>query len=323
MSNPAVAKMTIPNSKMPLYVASTQYGLENACRALLKEKSTTIQTPSIFFQNFIAYASVPSLIGDEFALNVEVVKSFASFTRDIIKNVPLFMIVPKFLHKFILPFIQSSKHHEEVMLKHIVPIVRKRLEKMRLAKQVGKEHSLASNFLQGLIEYETTDEDGIKNQFTPEQLSRSVLLVAFASVHTTSMSLGFCVYWLIARPDLMERFIEEINQILPGDTPISSTALAQMKFLNNFIREVLRQGSDKLANGKKVMRDFTFSNGYQVPKNGYIASCFRQMNFGTNRTRESIDEMDPDMSLNKTSTTPARDFVSFGAGKHLCPGKLY
>jgi cytochrome P450 len=31
--------------------------------------------------------------------------------------------------------------------------------------------------------------------------------------------------------------------------------------------------------------------------------------------------MDPEMSLNKPITTPARDFISFGSGKHLCPGK--
>ncbi|KAG2210040.1 hypothetical protein INT47_003476 [Mucor saturninus] len=322
-ANPAVAKMLIPNYRMPLYVSGIQYGLKNACHTLLQKKITIVQNPSHFFQKFIAYASIPSLVGDEFALNVEVVESFANFTGDIIKNVPLFMVVPKILHKFILPYVQSSKYHERVMLKHVAPIIHKRREEMRRAKQIGREHGLTANFLQGLIEYETIDQNGIKTQLSPEQLSESVLLVAFASVHTTSMNLGFCIYWLIARPDLLARFIEEIERILPGDTPVSNTALTKMKFLNNFTREVLRQGSDKLANGKKAMRDFTFSNGYQVPKNGYVASTFRQMNFGSNSTRESVDEMDPDMSLNKTSITPARDFVSFGAGKHLCPGRFF
>ncbi|KAG2200076.1 hypothetical protein INT47_007721 [Mucor saturninus] len=321
--NPAVARMALPNSKMPMYVAGIQSGLENACRALLNEKTTAVQNPSPFFQNFVAYMSVPGLIGDEFALNIEVIESFASFTGDVIKNVPLFMAVPTFLHKYILPFVQSAKKHESVMLKHVAPVVIERREKMRLAEEAGKEHGLVENFLQGLVEFEQTDENGVRTHCSAEQLSRAVLLVAFASVHTTSMNLSFSIYWLLARPDLMERLVEEIERILPGDTPVSATALAEMKFLNNFTREVLRQGGDSIANGKKAMRDFTFSNGYQVPQGRIVASSVRQMNFGDNSIRNSVEEMNPDMSLNKTSTTPARDFVSFGAGKHLCPGRFF
>lgn len=320
--NPAVAKMALPNSKMPMYVAGIQSGLNNACHALLNEQSTTVQSPSRFIQNFVAYMSVPGLVGDEFALNTEVIESFASFTGDIIKNVPLFLFVPKFLHRFILPYVQSPSKHINVMLKYIAPVIRERREKMRLAEQAGEEHGLVENFLQGLVEYVKTDENGVKSLCTPEQLSRSVLLIAFASVHTTSMNLSYSIYWLLARPDLMAKLVEEIERILPGDTPVTATALAEMKFLNNFTREVLRQGAENVGHGKKVMHDFTFSNGYQVPKDRVVAFNMRQMNFGDNNIRSSVEGMDPDMSLNKTSTTPARDFISFGAGKHLCPGKI-
>jgi hypothetical protein len=321
--NPAVAKATIPSSKMPFYIPGIQTGLEIACKDLMSQDGPTIiNKPSLFFQNFVAYMTVPTLVGDEVATNPEVIDSFAKFTGDITNNIPIYMLVPQFLHRFILPYLQSVNKHRHVMEKHVAPLIRQRREKMRLAEESGVEHGLEDNFLQGLIEYVNIDENGNKSYYGDVELSHAVLIVAFASVHTTSMNLSFSLYWLIARPDLMKRLKEEIDRVVPGNTPISAEALNEMKFLNNFIREVLRQGVDTLAIGKKALRDFTFSNGYQVPKGRTVESNNRQLNFGNNTERSAIEDMNPDMSDNKAPPTPARDFVPFGMGKHLCPGKI-
>lgn len=305
---------------MPSYVPGIQEGLENACRILLSEKTSTFKDPNRFLQNFVGYMSVPGLVGHEFALNAEIINSFANFTGDVIQNVPMFMFVPKFLHKYVLPYVQQVSKHEDVMLKYIAPEVRKRREKMKLLKEAGKEHDYAHNFLQGLIEYEMVDENGVKSLISPEQISRSILMVAFASVHTTSKNLNHGIFWLIARPDLKALFMEEIERVLPNNAPATHAALSEMKFLNNFTREILRQGVDYLSTGKKAMEDYTFSNGYQVPEGRVVAFNMRQMNFGDNHIRDSLEGMDPSMSLNKISTTPAKDFMTFGAGKHICPG---
>lgn len=71
---------------------------------------------------------------------------------------------------------------------------------------------------------------------------------------------------------------------------------------------MLRQGANKIANDKKVMHDFIFSNGYQVPKDHMIESPLRQLNFGDNSTRTKIDEMDSEMSRNKILIRPVRMF---------------
>lgn len=321
--NPAVAKATIPNSKMPSYIPGIQIGLEIACKDLLnQDKPTIINKPSLFFQNFVAYMTVPTLVGDEVATNPEVIDSFAKFTGDITNNIPIYMIIPNFLHRYVLPYLQSGQKHRLVMEKHVAPIIIQRREKMKLAEEAGVNHGLEDNFLQGLMEYAAIDENGNKSYYDEIQLSHSVLIVAFAAVHTTSMNLSYCLYWLVARPDLMERLMKEIDRVVPGNTPITAEALAEMKFLNNFIREVLRQGVDRLAVGKKAMNDFTFSNGYQVPKGRNVECNNRQLSFGNNTERATVEEMNPDASNNKAPYTPARDFVTFGMGKHLCPGKI-
>jgi cytochrome P450 len=45
------------------------------------------------------------------------------------------------------------------------------------------------------------------------------------------------------------------------------------------------------------------------------------MNFGLNMNRLGTDVMDPSKSMQKSPTAPSRDYVSFGLGRHICPGK--
>ncbi|KAI7889564.1 cytochrome P450 [Mucor mucedo] len=318
-----VAKFSLANARMPMYEADLRRGMANACERYLSSPTTVIEHPMAFFQNFVSYMSVPVLLGAEFSLNTEVIESFANCTADITRNVVFYMMTPNSLHKKVLPYIQSSQKHLNCMIKHVAPAIYERREKMRLGELSGQEHGLVENFLQGVIEYVQTDENGVESYCSAEQISKSILLVAFASVHTTSINLSFSLHWLLARPDLMKKMMDEIEQVIPGDTEITGEALSKMKFLNNFMREVLRQGADKLGVSKKAMSDFTFSNGYQIPEGRLVNHNLRQMNFGDNSTRTRVNEMDPDMSRDKISTAPGKNFASFGLGKHLCPGRFF
>ena len=99
--------------------------------------------------------------------------------------------------------------------------------------------------------------------YSNSELSEAVLLVAFASVHTTSMQLGFCLYWLIARPDIRDQLLHEIQSI--EENPITTESLDKLTLLDNFVREVLRR-IRQAHRFKKALKGFTFANGYQVPK---------------------------------------------------------
>ncbi|CEP15452.1 hypothetical protein [Parasitella parasitica] len=323
-ANAVVVKAVLTSQRVPLLIPTIQEGLERGAHVLLNQDGPTIvKKPSIFLQNYVAYMSVGSLIGEEVAKETEVIKSFAEFTGDIIGNVSYFVFLPKFLHSYILPFLQTSYKHHHVMEKYVMPMIAERREKLRLAKEAGQEHELSRDFLQCLAEYVYMDEEGNPTLFTEKELAHNVLMVAFAAVHTTSTNLSYCIYWLIARPDLKEKLLDEINRVTPGKTRVTHDDLLNMPFLNNFVRESLRQSVDRLAVQKKVMHDYTYYNGYQVPKGRMIHTTTRQMNFGETSGRSSIEDMDPDMSMNKPCATPARDFLTFGMGKHLCPGRFF
>ncbi|KAI7897760.1 cytochrome P450 [Cokeromyces recurvatus] len=323
---PAAAKVAISQKKMPYYIPGIEKGLKTAIHKCFNQNEPTIvKDPSHFVQNLVAYMGVPTLIGKEVGENEEVIHSFAKFTDDIVGNIKYWAIIPNFLHPYFKPFIQSGSQHKETMKKHISKVIDDRQAKMRIAKEAGQDHGLDENLLQSLMEYtEGIDENtGEPLYLSKKRLYEAVLSIAFASVHTTTLNLSYCIYWLIARPDLKERLVEEIKTYLPGDTPFSWEIMQEMKFLNNFIREVLRQGVGFVAHGKKAMVDYTFYNGYQVPKGTTIDCTMRQMNFGSSTNRSTVDTMDPEASLNKQSSTPSKDFVSFGLGKHICPGRFF
>ncbi|KAI8885443.1 cytochrome P450 [Backusella circina FSU 941] len=315
LANPTAAKLSIPPQRMPTYVPGLQEGLDRALVDLVKGKETyLVEKPSVFFQNFVAYMSVPTLVGEEFKMNPHVIKSFAEFTNDITGNIGIFMAVPKSLHRYVIPYISKVQEHTKVMNDYILPTVKAYRAN---PQQFDQKHG--PNFLQGLADY--IKPDG--TTYTDREVANSVLLIAFASVHTTSMNMSFALYWLLARPDLLKQFLDEIDRVLPGDTPVTFEALKEMTFLENFMRESFRQSADKLANGKKAMVDYTFANGYQIPKGRVVESTARGLNMGTNLNRSKIEEMDPTQSFGKPSTAPARDFVTFGLGKHLCPGRFF
>jgi cytochrome P450 len=318
-----IAKLVIPLAKMPVYTPAIQHGLETGIQSKFHAtKPTILAHPSPFFQNLVAYMTVPSLLGDEFHNNVALIKSFAEFTYDITGNIMYWKLIPRVLHPFFISYFQSADKHRQAVFEHVIPVVHERREKIRQAKEAGVDHELEDTFLNGLIQYPTgTDEHGNTLYATDDLIVDAVLGSAFASVHTTSLNMSFCLYWLLARPDLKAKFLEEMNRVVPGNTPIDAERLAQMKFMNNFVRESLRQSVNVVASGKKVMQDYTFSNGYQVPKGYYVKATLRELNFGDSVTRLSVEEMDPNMSKDKSATAPAKDFATFGSGRHLCPGK--
>ena len=102
------------------------------------------------------------------------------------------------------------------------------------------------------------------------------------------------------------------NGILPFE------ALNNMKKLDSFIRESLRLSDHIATLTHVVLKDYTFSNGLQVPKdhsvNLYVDDVYRDESLqGPNqKSFEPFRHVDTNASATKISIS----FVIFGGGKH-------
>ncbi|GAB5588579.1 hypothetical protein Unana1_03479 [Umbelopsis nana] len=316
-ANPAIIKLLLPQSKMPRYTTRILESVEYGLSQIIGEMPQTISNPVKFLQQVVAFISVRVLVGPEVEKNRDIIDTFAEFTNDITRNIPIWQILPKSLHKPLLPYLQSLNRHKTNMDVHLEPVVEKRRQMLRDGEL---ETGSKCDYLQELIEFKYPDG----KTFTNKEITDGVLLIAFASVHTTSQNCSFALYWLLARPDVFADLRQEIDRVLAAHNgQITDEGLKEMTFLDRFIRQVLRLGVDKLATGKKAMEDFTFNNGYQVPEGRFVQSLSRRIMYDSYTVDSALEELDPFTYTKREAAQTGRDNVAFGLGKHMCPGRFF
>lgn len=316
-ANPSIIKTLLPQNKVmqvtDKIVDSLNYGLTQ----ILDDGPQNIPHPCDFLQQLVAFISVRVLIGPEVATNRHVIDTFAQLTSDITRNVVLWQVLPEFWHKPLLPYLQSLNRHKVNMDKYVEPIVQKRRDMLRDGEL---EAHTQLDYMQELIEFQYPDG----STFTNKEITDAILLIAFASVHTTSMNAGFAIFWLLGRPDVMKAVVEEIDTVTAKyDGKITDESVKEMVFLDRFMRQVLRLGVDKLATGKKSMEEYTFKNGYQIPKGRMVQSLSRRLMYDAYTVESPTSDMDPFTFTKRESTHSGRDNIAFGLGKHLCPGRFF
>ena len=236
------------------------------------------------------------------------------------------MRIPPFLD-FIYPGLQNifnrtliglgynpAIKHQKVLIKYIKKQVCKRLQEK---EKYGDSWKRPNDFLQDLMEEESFDPDNINY----EEIADKIGLFIFLSVHTTAHSCTNVFMNLASRPQYMQELYEEQlevhkeadeNGILPFE------ALNNMKKLDSFIRESLRLSEHIITLPHVALKDYTFSNGLQVPKdhsvNLYVDDVYRDESLqGPNpKSFEPFRHVD----TNASATKIGKSFVIFGGGKH-------
>ncbi|GET67295.1 cytochrome P450 [Rhizophagus irregularis DAOM 181602=DAOM 197198] len=191
-----------------------------------------------------------TMVGEELSDDKELVNSFANVTTDFI---PFLSISP--VLNFIHPYL-----HQQVMI-IITPVIEKRLREM---KESGDNYVSPIDILQRYTELlhkdYTVDIDVVTDY---------MIISIFASVHTTSNFLTFCLHELVNNPQFLKEILEEQEQLYKSNEKsyYSTEQIARMEKLDSFIKETLRVNVNNVALQHKTLSSyFTFSNGYQVPK---------------------------------------------------------
>jgi cytochrome P450 len=204
--------------------------------------------------------------------------------------------------------------HRKVLVKHLKKQICKRLQEK---EKYGDSWKRPDDFLQDLMEEETFDPNNINYN----EISDKFCLFIFVSIHTTSNSCTHAIMNLASRPEYAQELYEEQlevhkeadkNGILPFD------ALNNMKKLDSFIRESLRLSEGFATLPHVTLKDYTFSNGLQVPKNRlaflYVDDVYLDESLqGPNpKSFEPFRHVDTNVSATKVS----KNFILFGGGKH-------
>ncbi|KAJ3970554.1 cytochrome P450 [Lentinula raphanica] len=210
---------------------------------------------------------------------------------------------------------------------HLELLIRERLEKEReygSSDWPGKPNDLISWLLDEAQGHERR-KDIVYN------IVSRVLLVNFSAIHTTTCTNA--LFYLAANPHLVQPLREEVESIV-AELGWTKAAMGKMHKLDSFLKETQRlSGVGGVTMVRKVLRDFTFSNGTVVPA-GAIMSVASVGMHHDNTLYEDPEEMKAFRFSNMRSKEGEGlkhqmvgidpTFTLFGGGgRHMCPGRFF
>ncbi|GBB93896.1 hypothetical protein RclHR1_02250006 [Rhizophagus clarus] len=287
-----------------------------------------LEPPLKFVQFIIAKPIAATMVGEELSNDKELVNSFANATTDFIPFIsvpPVLGFIHPYLHKQLMinmfrylnnPF----KMHRELIKKKITPVIEKRLREM---KEMGDNYVSPIDILQRYIELLHKDYS-----VDIDVITDYMIVTIFVSVHTTSNHLTFSLDELVSNPQFYDELLEEQEQLYKNnENPYYSVEqIAKMEKLDSFIKETMRVNANYVSLQHLTLSSyFTFSNGYQVPKGRIVYIRTGEIHSDEELQGQNADEFYAFRYLKKNSraTRAEKSFLSFGLGKHMCPGRHF
>ncbi|KAG6901631.1 hypothetical protein C0995_009799 [Termitomyces sp. Mi166 len=257
-------------------------------------------------------------------LNVE-------FTVDVIRAAQTINMFPGVLRPFAGRYFTNVESQIQRAMSHLRPLIEERLEK---EAEYGRDWPGRPN---DLLSWLLDIAEG--KQRTVRDLTMRILVINFAAIHTTSMAFTQILFDLAANPSFVPALREEVESVI-REEGLSKISFHKMVKLDSFIKESQRLGGNAaVVMQRKVLRDFTFSDGTVVPKGNNIAVANFAMHH--DEAYSNISENYPDASVfdgfrfSKMREKQAegfskhqmvaltQEYIVFGHGKHACPGRFF
>ncbi|EKM51971.1 uncharacterized protein PHACADRAFT_128033 [Phanerochaete carnosa HHB-10118-sp] len=297
----------------------------NAFADCIPAKDEWIAMPAMdTVMQVVARTSARIFVGLPLCRNQEFLDISVNYTTDVVKTGLILNIVPVFLK----PTANRLINRVDRTIDRTYALLSSTMEERRaMMEQCGDEWTDKPNdLLQWLMEA----AEGVERE--PRALAARLLMVCFAAIHTTSMSFTHALYHLAAHPEYMKPLREDVEAIV-AEHGWSKDSLQKMRKVDSFLKECQRfQGIGIVFLERKVLKDYTFSDGTFIPK----GSCVSTSKMATHDQREYYDDPCvfkpwrfsdmPDETGEGTKyqlANTSMKFLPFGVGKHACPGRYF
>ncbi|RGB38432.1 cytochrome P450 [Rhizophagus diaphanus] len=326
---PKVLKDYVIN-KLKLYTERMQESLNVATQKYIGDcdEPNVIHNIYPMITNIISNPLANIFIGEEESQYEEVIVTFSELTIDITKIVripPILNFIYPGLQSFInnsifsLGIYNPAINHQKVLIKHLKKQICKRLQEK---EKYGDSWKRPDDFIQNIMEEESFDPNSINY----EEITDKLCFLIVVSIHTTANSCTHVIMNLASRPEYMQELYEEQlevhkeadeNGILPFE------ALNNMKKLDSFIKESLRLSEHVATLPHVTTKDYTFSNGLQVPKDHSIYLYVDDIYLDESLQGPNPQSFEPfrHLNTNASASKVSKNYVIFGGGKHACPGR--
>lgn len=159
------------------------------------------------------------------------------------------------------------------------------------------------------------DENG--NPYSDSYLQDMVMNFVLAGRDAPAVTLTWLTYYLTQHPQVQDKVIAEIDQVLKGNAP-HYEAMQEMSYLHSVVYETLRLSPALPVEVKSVVEDDILPTGHRVYQGDFVVFLPYIIN------RNDVLYPDPEEfrpeRWNTLQPTPFK-FPTFNAGYRLCPGK--
>ncbi|KAI0329481.1 cytochrome P450 [Cubamyces sp. BRFM 1775] len=275
-------------------------------------------------REIIARASNRVFVGLPECRNREYLDLAIGFTMDVTRDRATINMFPAILKPLIGRVVGNSARN----VRRALPILKPMMdERRRMMEKFGDSWADKPNdMIQWIM------DEGLSRGNTDKEMVQRVLLVNFAAIHTSSNSITHAIYHLAERPEYLVTLREEIEPIIQEEG-WTKNAMARMWKLDSFMREAQRvNGINIISLMRKAQKDIVLSDGTFIPRGTLMvtaahplhhdgsvyadADVFDPWRFSRQREREGE-------AMKHQYVNTSIDYVSFGHGKHACPGRFF
>ncbi|KAI0033118.1 cytochrome P450 [Vararia minispora EC-137] len=281
-------------------------------------------------QKIVSRTSNRAFVGPDLCRNEDYTSLNIEYTIDVVTIATVLRLFPDWFKPVLGRLISLTKLSKQVhrAKRHLQPLIEERLQ-ADASRSVRRDEQ-PKDFLQWLIE---TADDSKK---TVRDLTWRILTTNIAAIHTTSFLLTQILYRLAAHPEFAGLLREEVEAVVRSDG-WSKAAVNKMHKVDSFIKETLRMDGNATAVLQRwTLKPFTFSNGVRVPAGVMISCTMREMHHdeelyedpevfkpwrfaGADAEAEAVRSESKRLPLVMTSS----EALTFGIGRHACPGRFF
>ncbi|KAF9779922.1 hypothetical protein IL306_001092 [Fusarium sp. DS 682] len=279
-----------------------------------------------------------AFLGFPLCRNEEMLKLGIAFAQDIPVSSMMMKFFPRFIKPLVAPLITwSNRIHTRQFEKILEPEIKARLEEYDM--QEDDDKSDRNDFLQWSIE-QAKDIGNPKN-WQVSALAQRILLLNFASIHTTTFAVTHTLLDIAASsPNLILELRDEIESVLgQHNNNWNKRAVAQLEKLDSAIRESQRKNSLVIVGVLRTVvaeKGVTFPSGTHVPKGLRIAvpgysvlqdseiypepKAYKPLRFYESRQNDADEYV---KSARNALPTATQHFLAWGLGRNACPGRFF
>ncbi|GJJ06037.1 hypothetical protein Clacol_000224 [Clathrus columnatus] len=271
------------------------------------------------FLQIISRTTARLLVGEPLCHNPKFLGNVLGCVVHVIHGKQTLGVFPSFLKPLAAKYLTNVPQSIEATSKFLQPIIHERREQLATFEDDTADKPL--DFLSWLLDEAKGEEQTLR------ALTLRLLFVSFASIHSTSMTFTHAIYNLVVCPEYKLPLREEIKSIIEKEG-WSRESINKMAKLDSFLKESLRLNKTHTASLHRKIRafEFVFSDGTRVPRGTAISAVELPVHPDPSIAKQFngfryVNEKEKGQHTNHFVST-GLDYLAFGHGKRVCPGRF-